>query len=789
MFATLPYRGATRAAIAPRSLGKPPAAFPGRVATDADLMIAVDRQQTRLTSPLDASATSMTVENAAAIGAYNLLTIDSEIVKTTGAASGNVVPISRGFDGTAPASHIAGSIVSGFVDAYHHNSLAAEIQAVEQALGANLGNVPGVPPYVITPPYDFTPIVIGGSISAGLQTITIAPVPRGVNGGNIGQMLWISGGTGTPEAVPIVGGGAMAGAASGTLFLQLANAHSGSWTIESASDGIQEAIIDAGPGKLIFIPSGAYSIRGQVVTPHDNQSIQGAGRDQTVLTVANGSNTARVFRTGSSQNITLGGIGFEGNFVNQTHPSGVLNTCIDGTSSRGLRIMDCRFHGFGYTLPADAGWTQVISLYSAKNCEVSGCLFLSNLAYEINLNAAMGVSIFNNQFGSPYMQDARTPTDWWDSYGGGMGTLCIDTDYLFFTGNRMFGSARAATLAGVLHGFGYLISSGGGYVQMQDIKIQDNEFHGLGNSRGTVSVTNGSGIVTGANTVFWSGDVHRSFQVEGDNTDYRITGYTSPTQITVTPPITRASGSNLRHFFQNSGDVISVGPANNILISGNAVYDSGDMGYDLGGLAGSSTQHLIVANNIACRCQVAGLYMGGPIFDAIISGNLFINCCRKQLAGHQGAIEISPTNQGATTPSDIWQITFSNNRFLDDQGAATQLYGFHFEVGQDAKVFGCSFHDNTYFAYAGGIGLFNPETTPAMQGRIFDIPAVSASARYLTVAFADLNGIDRFAPVNGTVVYCFDAKSVLDGAAAGAVAVGGGTGAICLRLNNKWIAN
>src|SRR6187399_1599875 len=130
------------AGVSARSLGKPAAAFPGRVATDADLMIAVDRQQTRLASPLDSSALSMTVENAAAISAYNLLTIDNEIVKTTGPPVGNVVPISRGFDGTTPALHLASATVSGFIDAYHHNALVAEVEAIQQALGANLSAIP-----------------------------------------------------------------------------------------------------------------------------------------------------------------------------------------------------------------------------------------------------------------------------------------------------------------------------------------------------------------------------------------------------------------------------------------------------------------------------------------------------------------------------------------------------------------------------------------------------------------------------------------------------------------------
>ena len=127
--------------VSTRSLGIPAAAYPGRIATNSDLIVAVDGQQTGLLLPMGPADVSMTVVDASQIVAYNLLSIDNEIVKTIGAPAGNVVPISRGFDGTAPGPHSANAIVSGLVDAWHHNALVAEIEAVETALGPNLTNV------------------------------------------------------------------------------------------------------------------------------------------------------------------------------------------------------------------------------------------------------------------------------------------------------------------------------------------------------------------------------------------------------------------------------------------------------------------------------------------------------------------------------------------------------------------------------------------------------------------------------------------------------------------------
>jgi len=262
MFGTLPYRAG--AGIAVRSLGKPAAAFPGRLATDADLMIAVDRQQTRLALPLNASDTSMTVLDPSSIGANNLLTIDAEIVKTTGAPAGNVVPISRGFDGTTPALHLASAVVSGFVDAYHHNGLAAEVEAIEQALGPNLSNIASAGTFN-SGVYDFVPQTPGGTLSPGLNVIPLSPVPRGINGSNTKHYLYISGGTGTAEAVLISGGTAVSGAASGTVIVSCANSHSGQWTIQSATKGIQEAEKSLpAEGGVVVIPGGNLQMQGPI---------------------------------------------------------------------------------------------------------------------------------------------------------------------------------------------------------------------------------------------------------------------------------------------------------------------------------------------------------------------------------------------------------------------------------------------------------------------------------------------------------------------------------------------
>lgn len=262
-----------------RSLGKPAAAYPGRVATDVDMTIAVDLEQTKLTVPMAATDTQMTVADPSVIAPYSLLSIDSEIVEVTGPASGNVIPVSRGFDGTHAALHLASAIVSGFVVAYHHNRLVAEIEAIEATLGANLQNIPAAS-VVSAPAYAFPAQSPGGSLTVGTNAITLSPVPKGVNGSDTNHYLYISGGTGTAEAVPITGGAAVAGAASGQVFITCANAHSGAWTIQSATAGAQEAHNDK-VGAVLF-PAGTFDWYGPFWN-NGNARIDGAGQQTTIL--------------------------------------------------------------------------------------------------------------------------------------------------------------------------------------------------------------------------------------------------------------------------------------------------------------------------------------------------------------------------------------------------------------------------------------------------------------------------------------------------------------------------
>jgi len=263
------------------TLVRPIARYPGSVATDQALKIAANRVQATLRSNISSGDTIITVGDASRLVPDMLLSIDSEIISIT-SISGNNLTVVRGFDGTVPSSHASGSTLSSNIDAWHHNALAAEIKAIETALGPNLSNVGGGGSggaIAVSTAYDFPAQQPGGNLIVGNNVITIAPVPRGVNGTDTNHWLYVSGGTGTPEPVLITGGSAVSGAPSGTLIIQCAYPHSGAWQLSSGTVGIQEALND---GQAVAVPAGTYNLHG-TITPPANATIIGMGEAVTTL--------------------------------------------------------------------------------------------------------------------------------------------------------------------------------------------------------------------------------------------------------------------------------------------------------------------------------------------------------------------------------------------------------------------------------------------------------------------------------------------------------------------------
>ena len=134
--------------------GAQTAQFPGAIVTDSQLGVAANNIQTTLTQFAGSTATTFNVASTTQLAANMLLSLDgAEIVHVcsvnTGAGTFSVGVSScpnvdgRGFDSTTAVTHNAGASVTANIDAWHHNAMKAEMEAVQTALGINLGNIPG----------------------------------------------------------------------------------------------------------------------------------------------------------------------------------------------------------------------------------------------------------------------------------------------------------------------------------------------------------------------------------------------------------------------------------------------------------------------------------------------------------------------------------------------------------------------------------------------------------------------------------------------------------------------
>lgn len=161
-------------------------------------------------------------------------------------------------------------------------SATAQLQFLR--IKANQGNLTtdefAGPLWFYAADYNFPAQAPGGSISVGVNTITLTPVPLGLNATDTGHYVRLSAGTGTAEQVLITGGTATSGSASGTITFTAVNTHSGAWTVTSASAGIQEAVVAAN-GSAVKIPAGTYAVYAPIYVCQ--ATLKGDGMFNTIL--------------------------------------------------------------------------------------------------------------------------------------------------------------------------------------------------------------------------------------------------------------------------------------------------------------------------------------------------------------------------------------------------------------------------------------------------------------------------------------------------------------------------
>lgn len=292
------------------------ASFPTAVVTDSQLKIARNRVQTTLTSAITSGATTIPVASSTGIVANMLMTVDAEIINIVSVA-GNNLTVTRGFDGTTAVAHTGGRLVSNFISSHYHNAMAAEVKAIEQALGPGLSNVTsGSAGYLLSTNYDFSPVAPGGSLTGGIANTTNSiACPPGVNGADYRHQIFVYDGVGAPgtnEAVTITGGSCVAGG-NGTLQFTPVNNHSGTWKIRSVMVGVPEAIQAACTAQALYWGNAAVMIPAGVYTSYGTTQFymcQGVNQNVTVAGVGDGAVT--IYRDSSFVSgdvFKMGGVG------------------------------------------------------------------------------------------------------------------------------------------------------------------------------------------------------------------------------------------------------------------------------------------------------------------------------------------------------------------------------------------------------------------------------------------------------------------------------------------------
>lgn len=239
--------------------------------------------------------------------------------------------------------------------------------------------------------FDFTPQAPGGSLTANISnTITLSPVPKGVNGFNSNYCLYIE--DGDPEYVNITGGTAVSEAASGTIIFTPTKNHTGSFTVKSATAGILEAFKAGNNG--IFVPAGSHNIYGPINFGTTSNlclfGIPNASRLIAQSTLASGDNLISL--TGSVTAIFTGASAYA--FADRFF---ACNRSFDVTDSSGLVAGDYLWIASGAEATYSNVFTQILEVLSVVGNTVN-FVDAMKIPFQVALSQALvyKVAFINN---------------------------------------------------------------------------------------------------------------------------------------------------------------------------------------------------------------------------------------------------------------------------------------------------------------------------------------------------------------------------------------------------------
>ena len=176
------------------------------------------------------------------------------------------------------------------------------------------------------------------ALTAGVPaTITLTPMPAGINGSSVNKH-YVSVVTGSARKAYLI----TAVGASSITFTPALSYAAGSWALQSASGGIQEAIY-ATSYKSLTVPQGSISYDALRVWNPRKLQLNGQGKDATLIVIREA--TANVFLS-DEWGLTITNMGFRSLTAGQTAGTciGIVGTTPQYNGDADVNVWDCDFY-------------------------------------------------------------------------------------------------------------------------------------------------------------------------------------------------------------------------------------------------------------------------------------------------------------------------------------------------------------------------------------------------------------------------------------------------------------